>query len=91
LSNNIQGINDYKRFVESKLESEVFKKDFKHEKDALSTKQFEHLKKKEVQKATNALKSWIIQVLSFDDPNYNTICKKVDWFYVQLNLLKLEP
>jgi hypothetical protein len=32
LSHNIQGINDYKRFVESKLENKVFKKDFEHEK-----------------------------------------------------------
>jgi hypothetical protein len=30
--------------------------------------------KKEVLSATNALKSWVIQVLSSDDPNYNTIC-----------------
>jgi hypothetical protein len=36
--------------VESKLENEVFEKDFKHEKDALETKQFEQFKKKEVQK-----------------------------------------
>jgi hypothetical protein len=34
--------------VESKLENKVFEKDFKHEKDALRTKQFEHLKKEEV-------------------------------------------
>jgi hypothetical protein len=38
LSNNIQGINDHKRFVESKLENEVFEQDFKHEKDALGPK-----------------------------------------------------
>jgi hypothetical protein len=42
-----------------------FEKDFKHEKDALWTKLFEHLKKEEVQSATNALKSWKIQVLLF--------------------------
>jgi hypothetical protein len=76
LLNNIQGINDYKRFVESKLENKVFEKDFKHEKDALGPKQFKHLKKEEVQSATNALNSWIIQALFSDDPNYNRICQK---------------
>jgi hypothetical protein len=91
LSNNIQGINDYKRFVESKLENKVFEKDFKHEKDALGPKQFEHLIKEEVQNATNALKSWVIQVLSSDNPNYNTIFQKVDWFDGQLDLLKPKP
>jgi hypothetical protein len=52
LSNNIQGINEYKRFVETKLENKVF--DFKHEKYALGSKRFEHLIKEEVQCATNA-------------------------------------
>ena len=36
-----------------------------------------------MQSATNALKSWVVQVLSFDDPSYN----KVDWFDGQLDLL----
>jgi hypothetical protein len=57
----------------------------------LETKQFEHFKKEEVQSATNALKSWVVQVLSFYDPNYNTIYKKADWFDGQLNLLKPTP
>jgi hypothetical protein len=70
----IQGINDYKRFVESKLENEVFEKVSKLEKDALDTKQFEHLKKEEVQSATKAFNSWVIQVLSSNNPIYNTIC-----------------
>ena len=47
--------------------------------------------KKKVLSATNALKSWIIQVLSFDDPNYNTICLKAYWFDGQLDLLIPEP
>jgi hypothetical protein len=49
--------------VEFKLENEVFKKDFKHEKITSEPKRFEHLKKEEVQNATNALKSWVLQVL----------------------------
>jgi hypothetical protein len=73
------------------LENEVFEKDFKHDKDALGPKRFEHLKKEEVQSMTIALRSWIIQVLSSNDPNYNTICQKADWFDGQLNLLKPEP
>jgi hypothetical protein len=44
LSINIERVNDHKRFVETKLENKVFEKEFKHEKDALETKQFEHLK-----------------------------------------------
>jgi hypothetical protein len=91
LSNNIQGINNPKRFVESKLENEVFEKDFKHEKDILGLKQSEHLKKEEVQTATNSFKIWVIQVFSFDNPNYNTICEKADWFNGQVDLLKLGP
>jgi hypothetical protein len=47
--------------------------------------------KKEVLSATNALKSWVIQVLSSDDPNYNTICEKADWINGQVDLLKLGP
>jgi hypothetical protein len=39
-----------------------------------------------VQSATNALESWVIQVLSSDDPSYNTICAKADWFDSQLDL-----
>ena len=35
LSNNIEGINKYEKFVESKLGNEAFEKDFKHEEDAL--------------------------------------------------------
>ena len=64
--------------MESKLENEVFEKDFKHEKDILGLKQFEHLKKEEVQTATNSFKSWVIQVFSSDNPNYNTICEKAN-------------
>jgi hypothetical protein len=77
--------------VESKLENKVF--DFKHEKYALGSKRFqiEHLIKEEVHCATNALKSWVIQVLSSDDPNYNTIFHKADWFDGQLDLLKPKP
>jgi hypothetical protein len=44
-----------------------------------------------VQSATNAFKSWVIQVLSSDDSNYNTIFQKADWFDGQLDLLKYEP
>ena len=77
--------------MESKLENEVFEKDFKHEKDALGLKRFEHLKKEVVQSVTSALKSWITQVLSSNDPNYNTICQKANWFDGQLDLLKPEP
>jgi hypothetical protein len=62
--------------VESKLENKVFEKDIKHEKDALVTKQFERSKKEEVQSATNALKSWIIQVLCSNDSNYNSYILK---------------
>ena len=39
-------------------------------------------------KCDQCFKSWVIQVLSSDDTNYNTICKKVDWCASQLDLLK---
>jgi hypothetical protein len=45
---NIKRVNNYQRFVESKLKNEVFEKDFKHEEDALGTMQFGHLKNEEV-------------------------------------------
>jgi hypothetical protein len=60
LPNNIQGVNDYKRFVEPKLENQVFEKESKHEKNALETKRFEHFKKEEVQSANTALISWVV-------------------------------
>jgi hypothetical protein len=40
---------------------------------------------------TNALKSWVVQVLSSYYLNYNTICKKAYSFDGQLDLLKLAP
>jgi hypothetical protein len=49
LSNNIERDDDCRKFVESKLENEVFEKDFKQGKYALKPKPFEHLKKDEVQ------------------------------------------
>ena len=84
--NNIDGVTDHKRFIESKLETEVFEKDSIQKKMHWRTSNLNALLE-EVQSATNASESWAVQVFYFDDSNYNTICTKIDWFHDHLDLL----
>jgi hypothetical protein len=91
LKSNIQGVQEYKKYIEQRLQNDIFHKEFEHEKKQLSPRRFQSLINKEVRSATRGLKNWVNQILDPNDPDYIPVIEKVTWFDSELSKLVVEP